>query len=487
MPTASKVLIVDDELIARESLEALLTGESYELHFASSGAEGLTKAAALRPDAILLDVMMPGMDGFEVCRQIRGNRTLEQIAIIMITALDDRSSRLAGLRAGADEFLSKPFDSVELKTRLQTIAHLGRFRRLLAERTRFEWLIEQAEEGFALLDEQGRIRYANPQARTYLGLGNQDLGQNFLTFVRQSYRLEPAAAWQAWSESGAFTAPCYLVRPETPTARAFWLHVDGLSDPDAKDLGHVVRLRDVTAQMTNYQDMRRFHTSVVHKLRTPLIAMHGSFTLLASYGAELSGHEVEEFARTALIGIERLKAEIDDVLQYINVPILALSGETVFFSAFAAHVLDLGTQLGIDQIQIDVEEKVLNEELPLTPQALDAILFELLENARKFHPSKTPHVEVEVSAADNKRIRMCIRDDGVHLSPEQIRWAWTPYLQGEKFFTGESPGMGLGLPLVATLVWQVGGDVALSNRTDMPGLEVSIELPLLEADPEFVF
>ena len=72
---------------------------------------------------------------------------------------------------------------------------------------------------------------------------------------------------------------------------------------------HVVRLRDVTAQMTNYQDMRRFHTSVVHKLRTPLIAMHGSFTLLASYGAELSGHEVEEFARTALIGIERLKAE----------------------------------------------------------------------------------------------------------------------------------------------------------------------------------
>ena len=136
MTGSSKVLIIDDEPIARESLEALLAGEDYQLYFAEAGIEGLAMAAALRPDAILLDVMMPGMDGFEVCRRLRGDPDLEQIAIIMITALDDRSSRLAGLRAGADEFLSKPFDSVELKTRLQTITHLGRYRRLLAERTR---------------------------------------------------------------------------------------------------------------------------------------------------------------------------------------------------------------------------------------------------------------------------------------------------------------------------------------------------------------
>ena len=166
MVTASKVLIIDDEPIARESLEALLMGENYDLYFAASGVEGLRKAAELRPDAILLDVMMPGMDGFEVCQRLRADAELEQVAIIMITALDDRSSRLAGLRAGADEFLSKPFDSVELKTRLQTIARLGRYRRLLAERTRLEWLVEQSEEGYVLLDSAGNIRYDNPKART---------------------------------------------------------------------------------------------------------------------------------------------------------------------------------------------------------------------------------------------------------------------------------------------------------------------------------
>lgn len=71
-------------------------------------------------------------------------------------------------------------------------------------------------------------------------------------------------------------------------------------------------------------------------------------------------------------------------------------------------------------------------------------------------------------------------NDGVTLSAEQLRLAWTPYIQGEKYFTGEAPGMGLGLPLVATLVWQVGGEVHLANRTDRSGIEVTLLMPLLD-------
>ena len=92
------------------------------------------------------------------------------------------------------------------------------------------------------------------------------------------------------------------MQPETLTARAFWLQADGQGNPHLANLGRIVRLRDVTSQMSSYQDMRRFHTTVVHKLRTPLISMHGSFTFLANYGGEMSAAEVEEFARTALSG-----------------------------------------------------------------------------------------------------------------------------------------------------------------------------------------
>jgi CheY-like chemotaxis protein/two-component sensor histidine kinase len=475
---ASKVLIIDDEPIARESLEALLLGENYDLHFAANGAEGLRKAASLRPDAILLDVMMPGMDGFEVCQRLRSDAELAQVAIIMITALDDRSSRLAGLRAGADEFLSKPFDSVELKTRLQTIARLGRYRRLLAERTRLEWLVEQSEEGYVMLDAAGNIRYVNPKARTYLGLPQGVDGQNFIDAARHLYRLEPAAAWQQWEADGVFTTPCYLVQPETMTARAFWLQADGQGSGGLAELGRIVRLRDVTAQMSSYQDMRRFHTSVVHKLRTPLIAMHGSFTLLANYGGEMSAGEVEEFARTALSGIERLKSEIDDVLQYINAPVLALSGDTVTFAEFRKHVAEQAQQLGIQQLDVRLASGIEQMLMPLTSQALDTILWELLENAVKFHPIRQPRVEVDVKCWSDDVVHLCIRDDGVTLSAEQLRMAWTPYIQGEKYFTGEAPGMGLGLALVATLVWQAGGEVTFANRERGRGVEVNLRLPL---------
>jgi DNA-binding response OmpR family regulator/two-component sensor histidine kinase len=478
MVMLSKVLIVDDEPIARESLEALLLGENYDLHFAANGADGLEQARRLRPDAILLDVMMPGMDGFEVCRRLRDDSELEQVAIIMITALDDRSSRLAGLRAGADEFLSKPFDSVELKTRLHTIARLGRYRRLLAERNRLEWIVEQSEEGYVLLDDNGKIRYVNPKARAYLGLEQTSDEQSFLQAARRLYRLEPAAGWQQWEVDGTFHAPCYLVQPETMTARAFWLQADGQGNPNIADLGRIVRLRDVTAQMGSYQDMRRFHTTVVHKLRTPLIAMHGSFTLLANYGGEMSAGEVEEFARTALAGIERLKSEIDDILQYINAPVLALSGDTMTFAEFRARLLEQTSQLEIERLDLRFDPQIDGLLMPLTPQALDTIFWELLENAVKFHPEKRPHVEIEAGFETGRLIRLCIRDDGVTLSPEQLRTAWIPYIQGEKYFTGESPGMGLGLSLVATLVWQAGGEVQLANREDRGGVQVTIRLPL---------
>jgi K+-sensing histidine kinase KdpD len=72
---------------------------------------------------------------------------------------------------------------------------------------------------------------------------------------------------------------------------------------------------------------------------------------------------------------------------------------------------------------------------------------------------------------------MAVADNGATLSPQQIKWAMTPYLQGEKFFTGETPGMGLGLSLVAALVWQVGGGIQINNRLHASGIVVELRLP----------
>lgn len=117
--TQKRILIVDDVISNAVLLKRLLS--LYCCDIASSGKEALQKINASPPDAVLLDVMMPDMDGFAVCAQIKQTPHLQKIPIIMITALNDKQSKLKGLQTGADEFLSKPFDVSELTIRIANI------------------------------------------------------------------------------------------------------------------------------------------------------------------------------------------------------------------------------------------------------------------------------------------------------------------------------------------------------------------------------
>lgn len=139
----SIILIVDDEPAGRHTLESILEGQDYELVMAENGPEAIEKAQKILPDVILLDVMMPGMDGFEVCRHLRNDPHLAEVPIIILTALDDRKSLLQGLEAGADDYLTKPYDRYELRARLLGITRLNRYRKLLDERANIESAHEQ--------------------------------------------------------------------------------------------------------------------------------------------------------------------------------------------------------------------------------------------------------------------------------------------------------------------------------------------------------
>lgn len=117
----ARVLIVDDDPLARETLEALLRREQYHLLFAASGVDVLPRMDELAPDLILMDIMMPGMNGFDVCRQLKAMPEYRHIPIILITALDSTADFVRGLDSGADEFISKPFNTPELKARIRSM------------------------------------------------------------------------------------------------------------------------------------------------------------------------------------------------------------------------------------------------------------------------------------------------------------------------------------------------------------------------------
>jgi two-component system cell cycle response regulator len=120
----ARVLVVDDILSNVKLLEAKLAAEYFEVITAFNGEQALARVASDTPDIILLDVMMPGMDGFEVCRRIKSNAKTTHIPVVMVTALDQPSDRVTGLDAGADDFLTKPVDDMSLFARVRSLVRL---------------------------------------------------------------------------------------------------------------------------------------------------------------------------------------------------------------------------------------------------------------------------------------------------------------------------------------------------------------------------
>jgi two-component system cell cycle response regulator len=121
-----RVLVVDDIPINQRLLAARLSAEYYEVQCAGSGAEALEMMAVEHPDVVLLDVMMPGMTGFECCEKIKENPEFGHVPVVMVTALDSLEDRIRGLEAGADEFLSKPVNDIALLTRVRALTRLKR-------------------------------------------------------------------------------------------------------------------------------------------------------------------------------------------------------------------------------------------------------------------------------------------------------------------------------------------------------------------------
>lgn len=285
MPSTRTVLVVDDDELTRQLLESLLEMEGgYRLMFAKDGSEALELANSSPPDVILLDIVMPGIDGFEVCRQLRANPALRQVPIVLLTGLEGRASRLKGLEAGADEFLNKPVDLVELRTRIRTITQLNRFRQLSDERARFETAVNHSPDAIVLTDGAGMILHANAAFTKLVGPTPPRILEIFPHGVAVGLKAQLAMLERASGKIDTFESALEIaVQPnsfaEVTIVRLPWSEGTMLEFI----LRDVTERKQLEAQLLRLQRIEllgQFASGIVHDINNLLTAIRGHSELL---------------------------------------------------------------------------------------------------------------------------------------------------------------------------------------------------------------
>jgi class 3 adenylate cyclase len=169
----ARILVVDDTAVNLKLLGDLLGAKGYGVVTAGSGTEALEKITAQPPDLVLLDVMMPGMSGYEVCRKLREDPATAMLPVVMVTALDPAQERVKGIEAGADDFLTKPIHQAELLARVRSLLRVKSLWDQLAELNRT--LEARVAEQVAQLDRLGRLkRFFSPQLAEAIVSGGAD-------------------------------------------------------------------------------------------------------------------------------------------------------------------------------------------------------------------------------------------------------------------------------------------------------------------------
>ncbi len=183
----SKILVVDDEPFNVELLEGMLSTD-YDILTAYNGNEALEQVEKNSPDLILLDIMMPGLNGYEVCRRLKNNDTTISIPVVMVTALTEKKDRIKAIESGADDFLSKPVDQLELKARVKSLLRVKEYYdALMAEKEKlliFKSALNGMDDCVIITNMSGDIKYVNPIFEKRFGYSLAQVSEKHISLIK---------------------------------------------------------------------------------------------------------------------------------------------------------------------------------------------------------------------------------------------------------------------------------------------------------------
>ncbi len=436
----TQILIVDDEHKNIELLEALLGPEGYKLVKAESGEDAILFLSSEVPDLVLLDVMMPGISGFTLLEEIRKNEKTKTLPVILLTALRDREDRIKGIVAGADDFISKPFDKAELVFKVRTQVRLSALRRQINEKEKLLSVMELVLEGTALTDDAFNIQQINLKAIEMLGM--KDTSGNLANFLLDKYGHEIDKKM----DRGSFI----IGRAETTSAPPLFLSGEYrmVNKPGGEKNSYVFVFKDVTEEHTRNKMKTDFLSLISHKLRTPLTVITGYAKMLDAFAPDQKFKDMVQAIVRSSVTLENL---IKRILFFVEIDNTAKTGAEI--------PLDIRGMMDLySGIYKKPFELMLNQDEINVPYWQKTAIEEIIENAFKFNDK--PLLALDVRAGQESVV---VEDNGPGISAEEREKVFGTFYQVYRNASGNTPGVGLGLSIVKKLVESSGMSITLEK------------------------
>lgn len=496
------ILVVDDLPANRELLVELLDPLKYRIEEAADGPTALRLAGATPPDLILLDVMMPGMDGYEVCRRMRANPELREVPVIMITALSDQTSRLAGIEAGADDFVTKPYVIAELRARVQTITRLNRYRRLLeaqaalrASEARLHLLAEQSDDVFLFATvNPEQVTYVSPAVEKIWGLPAARFLQEARLWMQCIHPQDQARVLAAYeglrlNHVARFAEEYRVVRPDG-TVRWVLVNCTPIRDAagDLLNLGGVARditerkaAEEMALRSQRLENIGMLAAGIAHDFNNALAPIVMCGTLLREHVPQSAGQKLLD---TMEKSAGRSVALVRQLLSFAQ----GASGQRQLLQT--RHVLKEVSELA----EVTFPKSIrVRADLPAdlwpvqaNPTQIHQVFLNLCINARD---AMALGGELTITAANRRLdaaaaagipearpgdfITVAVRDTGMGIPPDVLARIWEPFYTTK----GEGKGTGLGLSTVRGLLQQHDGFVTVQTQ-EGHGTVFTVYLPV---------
>lgn len=490
-----KILIADDDRINRRLLEVSLAEWGYEVVVASDGAEAWAALQAEDAPALaVLDWMMPEVDGVEVVRRVRSAPEPGLTYLILLTAKGQLADVVAGLEAGADDYIVKPFEPQELRTRVGVGVRLLDLQRKLldrareleamhvrvAEEERFRDTVADMSDAILTLDADWRLTTANRAACVLLDLGDDWPGRPLEEVLAPFSVSVPVADLRGAEERvSAFD----VSRPDTHPPLLLDARLSRRRDAAGSLLGAVLIVRDVTTERLSRHVQAGFMTAMPHKLRTPLQLLVGYLNLTK----RLSNDELlERWPRISEVWEEELRQLIGMVQQLLDFERLTTEDLAAELRPTEVAAVAAEAVARVRERQPGVEAEFTVEIAPDAARVncradhLAFVLQELLGNALKFADKPPVQVSLRAVRAGTEEVRFTVSDNGPGIPHEYYDRIFEDFVQVEEYVTGQIPGWGVGLRMVRYLVEAYEGAISVTSRLGA-GSEFTFTLPAAPA------